>query len=467
MSLLLNGNNVMSRFFMLTKTTLAGVLILSVPVLPSAGQSVDIQSLKLDWKHFELPNGLQVVMQQDLNRGDVSVEFWLDAGAGDEKPGHYGLAHFFEHATPYGLRDDGPARKKLLENMNFSNAQTRMDYIRYYIQVNPEVLEEALHYVSDRLTAGPEAITDEWVERHRKNVLAEYDRQAKSPFWGGDQRAMRYAGTFGSDHPYGHSPYGSRRDNENFGTDDFRGWYEKHLHAGNITLFIVGKFDLKEGEKLVRKYLESVPSKKGSKRTATVAAAHASRTETVRISSESSHAMILTWAIPGWGAGDDPAMRLAADILERRLAAEGKAHDSISEAGSGIFVYRSAGEFLLYALFESAEDSTKAENLLKAHRGKLLELEVSQDELRTARAEEFESVRSKIENERLGFIDSRTELLGEGILFAGDPDFYLKRLEKQQDLTARAILDAARKWLGSEPFRLLVITAEAESENEK
>jgi hypothetical protein len=58
---------------------------------------------------------------------------------------------------------------------------------------------------------------------------------------------------------------------------------------------------------------------------------------------------------------------------------------------------------------------------------------VTDAELQRAREADIEEIRQALT--RLGFEDSRTELLGEGALFADDPDAYLKELARGGDVT--------------------------------
>lgn len=66
--------------------------------------------LAINWSRFQLPNGLDVVFAPDDSATEVSIEWWGRAVARQEAPGRFGLAHFFEHATPWG---QGVLRTKL------------------------------------------------------------------------------------------------------------------------------------------------------------------------------------------------------------------------------------------------------------------------------------------------------------------------------------------------------------------
>ncbi len=70
------------------------------------------------------------------------------------------------------------------------------------------------------------------------------------------------------------------------------------------------------------------------------------------------------------------------------------------------------------------------------------------------RGADAEEVRGELT--RLGFEESRTTLLGEGTLFADDPDTYLKELAREADVTADLAQSTARTWLLSPGYLLIV-----------
>lgn len=244
-------------------------------------QSHETDSLKLNWKYYKLSNGLQVILQPDLNRQEASIEFWIHAGTRNEPPGKYGLAHFSEHATPYGLPGDTEGQARLKIYRTNSNAQTRKDYSRYYIQVKPEGLEIGLKYSADRLRADTSVITDELIEKHRKNVLGEIDRNSSSPFWGAKATSVREAGTFGKANPYGHSVYGTRQENIDLSAQDVKQWYDEHFFASNTILFVVGNFGLEKAKVFIEKYFENIHRRKGIINSKAVPAKHSFEKATI------------------------------------------------------------------------------------------------------------------------------------------------------------------------------------------
>ena len=51
----------------------------------------------VDFKHFNLPNGLEVYTVEDHSTPIVAVQVWYHVGSKDDPPGRSGFAHLFEH----------------------------------------------------------------------------------------------------------------------------------------------------------------------------------------------------------------------------------------------------------------------------------------------------------------------------------------------------------------------------------
>ena len=424
-------------------------------VIESNGQLSTIDSLALKWDHYKLQNNIQVILQPDPKQKEISIEFWVHAGAANEKKGKFGFAHFFEHATPYGLTKDTALQNAFKSTITNSNAQTRKDFTRYYIQVKPAELALGLKYSADRLKADTATISDTTVEKHRKNVLKEMSRQESNPLYSPTATSARELITFGKNHPYGHSTYGTVTENESFTSSEIKKWYEQYFFTDNIVLFIVGNFEKEKVKWLIEKefgpiYRKGNMVKLKKTRINTVA-------ENISTTSASpTNFLSITWAVSEWGSEDDPSLQLLANVIDERLAKSRFA--SISKSGSSdLFkLYQLAGEFGMFASFSSLADSSEIETHLYNIMNDIVENGISEVELKNARLKTIESVKEM--SRKLGFNESRTELLGEGLLYTNNPDFYLLRLHKQAKLTTKDIQKVAAKWFKNKGARLLLIS---------
>jgi predicted Zn-dependent peptidase len=69
------------------------------------------------------------------------------------------------------------------------------------------------------------------------------NRQEANPFYGPLATSARDRLTFGAEHVYGHSTYGTDAENRSFTSGDIRKWYDRYFYAENIILFISGNFN--------------------------------------------------------------------------------------------------------------------------------------------------------------------------------------------------------------------------------
>jgi zinc protease len=437
------------------------ILILQAVNYKCPGQGVkDTVSSNLKWEFYRLDNGLRVLLQPDLDAEEISVEFWIHSGLRDEVKGKYGLAHFFEHATPYGLQDCEEELTRLRSAMTNSNAQTRHDYIRYFIQVKPEVLNLALKYTADRLKSDTSSITEASIERHRSNVLAEIQRNSVYPFWAAEAKMIVSAGTFGKNHPYGHGGYGTIQENEIFSLRDVREWYDKYVFPGNTILFVVGNFTISDVKDLVESHFKNIHQKSSLPKSSIPEPACSGEEKSINLPTEN-HCISLTWPSPEWGSDDEGALRILANIIDQRLAnnINDQLH-SVVEAESSYLLnfYEHAGQFGVYATFSALRDSGYIQAWLIGEIDKLISGGIADIELKKALETEIETTREMMAE--LAFGGSRTELLGEGALFKSDPGFYLKRLSKQKELSISDIKLVSGRYLGKKPLRLLVISTD-------
>lgn len=438
----------------LIKTILYSFMILFT-TCASFGQPPPIETLKMNWIHYKLKNGIQIILQPDLSQSEVSVEFWVHTGSKDETNGKFGFAHFFEHTTPYGLLKDSLLLNIFRSIRTNSNAQTRKDYTRYFVQVKPDGLNLALKYTADRLKADTSAISDIGIETHRRNILNEMNRQEANPLYSPSITTSREAATFGQNHVYGHSNYGSIWENESFTADEVKRWYEQYFIPNNIILYVVGNFDTEKTKHLIDEEF-AIINRKGNKIKLKKLSLKTERKNLTLSTSISTHFLSISWAIPSYGSKDEPSLQLIGKVLDERLT---KAYPaSITKSGSSdlFALYELAGQFGVFASFLSLSDSSMIENYLNNAINEIIDYGIAVEELENAKRKTIETVKASSKN--LGFTESRTDLLGEGLLFTDNPDYYFLRLKKQAKLTTRDLQKSAKKWFSDKGARILIIS---------
>ncbi|HEA23316.1 hypothetical protein LCGC14_1093910 [marine sediment metagenome] len=418
---------------------------------------IAVDTLQLTYEHFKLKNGLEVILQPDDKFGEVSIEFWIRTGSKDELSEKYGLAHFFEHVTPYGLRNNEEKLKLLNEDFyNGSNAQTKKDYTRYNLKVKPMGIDLALQYTAERIKAKSYDIKEKKIEQERVRVFKEIKRNSVNPFWSADGGMALEKATYGKDHPYGHSGYGTIENNKKFEINDFRKWFSDYVYPENIILIVVGKFDPVKTEELIKFHFDDIPASagKGNKEISFPKKIN----EYVKVKTKSDENYLnLVWVIPGWGSPEDAGFRLLSNILDERLENKIKNSPFIKDANSSklLNIHKAAGQFGVYASFSSLKDSISTEEFLADTVDELVNNGVTDAELSRAKQKEIFKITTIERN--IGFQNSRTELLGESLIFKNDPDFYFLRLNKQINLDVYDINELSKKWLSELNSKVLFI----------
>lgn len=170
------------------------------------------------------------------------------------------------------------------------------------------------------------------------------------------------------------------------------------------------------------------------------------------------HHLSLVWAIAAWGSEETAIMQLLAKSLDERL--KSAKPTAVTNAGSSdIFErFEYAGRFGVSASFKSLRHKDLVENFLRDSIRSIARSGVTENELSQAR----QSIIMETAEMRktLGFIESRTELLGEGLLFRNDPDFFVKRISAQQRLRSGDIKQAATRLVKRTPGKMLVISTQ-------
>ena len=413
-----------------------------------------IDSLALKYDYYHLQNGLEVILQQDNDVEEVSVEFWLRDGTSLDRPEQYGLQHFFEHVMPFSEMDSIKKSNFFDSYLKGSNAQVKKDFSRFYLQVVPEGIELALERAAGRLFAGASSITEDRVEHQRKRVLAEIERNAKNPHWSAEGSLAINEGTFGKGHPYAANGYGKVEHNKTFTLNDFRQRYDEVVYAENIVLFVVGNFDKANTKKLINRYFNQINSKKQSKNTsAPVKQSSISVSMKAPHPQDSLNTKVFSWAISERDLKDEAVLKLAAAHLNHTFKTKNYFPSPIAYVGVNIDMYRTAGQFQIRIRFSNNEDSGQIEKIVLNTVKELTKRNMTDSDLMKAKESEISDVKQM--QEKLGFQWSRTELLGKSLLVYNNPSAYFERLQIQQQLTSNQITETVKKWLNKKPFMIL------------
>src|SRR5690242_16899918 len=193
-----------------------------------------------------LPNGLRILMSEDHHVPVVNLQVWYHVGSKDEKPGHTGFAHLFEHLMFKGSAHVGPdEHSRIVEAMGgFDNAYTNDDVTVFWQTFPSNGLDRVLWLEADRL--GSLNVDDANFKSEREVVKEERRLRVDNSPYGRIQEDL-YDAAF-TVHPYHHTTI-----------EDVRAFHNTYYRPNNATMVIVGDLDPAQALAWAEKYFDGIP----------------------------------------------------------------------------------------------------------------------------------------------------------------------------------------------------------------
>ena len=105
----------------------------------------------VNYKKFQLSNGLRVIVHEDPTTSLVAVNILYDVGSRDEQAHKTGFAHLFEHLMFEGSTNIPDFDHQRQSAGGESNDVTIKDMANYYDMVTSNNLETVFRLESDRM----------------------------------------------------------------------------------------------------------------------------------------------------------------------------------------------------------------------------------------------------------------------------------------------------------------------------
>src|SRR4051812_31467692 len=211
----------------------------------------------IHFSRYKLPNGLRVIVHQDVSTPLACVNILYDVGARDEDEKMTGFAHLFEHLM-FGGSINIPSYDEPLQLVGGeNNAFTTNDITNYYCTVPAENIETAFWLESDRMLSL--AFTDKSLEVQRNVVIEEFkQRYLNQPY--GDVwlllRPLAY-----KVHPYKWATIGKEiKHIEDARTEDVKSFFKKHYNPSNAIMVVSGNVTTEQVKELSEKWFAPIPS---------------------------------------------------------------------------------------------------------------------------------------------------------------------------------------------------------------
>ncbi|MCB9742782.1 MAG: insulinase family protein [Alphaproteobacteria bacterium] len=432
-------------------------LFLVLAAMPQA------RALEIPHEHYELDNGLDVILLEDHSLPQVVINLWYDVGAGVEPAGRTGFAHLFEHLMFMGttrLPDSG--FDDLMEaHGGWNNAWTSEDATDYYEVGPPELLGTFLWMEADRMEGLPGAMTQAKLDLQRDVVRNERRQSYEDAPYGVGWLAIPEA-MYPEGHPYAHPVIGSHEDLEAATVEDvvdfFRTWY----HPANASLVVAGDFDPAEIKPLIERTFGHLSPQELPKREQP-APPDLPITPLIELEDQVGiPATMMLWHSPGAMQPGDAEMDILATIL-----ADGRSsrlYDRLVRAeGAALEVSAYQMSQSLTSLFAIDAKPTEGHDLPEIEA--LIMEELTRLATEGPTPEEMERARNHYEMSTLRQLESlqaRASALNRYNVNVGRPDYLAEDLARYSEATPEGVMKAAASL--SEARRCVIRVTPAASE---
>jgi len=228
------------------------VLVLTLMMMGSLAWSQTV-----DFKEYKLKNGMRVILSEDHNAPTYSISVTYNVGSRDEKPGHTGFAHLFEHMMFQGSQNVGKGEHLIIVENNGGNVNgnTTADRTQYFETLPANQLDLGLFIEADRMKSL--AITQANLDNQRATVEEEKrERYDNQPYGKTFDAISDLAYT---NFAYKHSTIGSMEDLDHATVKDVADFFKTYYAPNNAVLVLVGDFDSADAMKKIEKYFGGIP----------------------------------------------------------------------------------------------------------------------------------------------------------------------------------------------------------------
>jgi zinc protease len=261
-----------------------------------------------------LANGLDVLVHEDRACPIVALNVWYHVGSKNERPGHTGFAHLFEHLMFEGSQHHDRSYFQPLQGAGATlNGSTNADRTNYWEVVPAGALDLALWMESDRMGYLLPALTQAKFSNQRDVVLNERRQNYENRPYGLAPMALLSA-LFPDEHPYHWTTIGEIADLQELQLDQVQAFFRRYYHPANASLTLAGDIDADEALALVDSYFGDIEP---GERVDPIRAS-ASLARDVRIQFEDRvelPRLYLAWLTPAMFAEGDADLDLATDLL--------------------------------------------------------------------------------------------------------------------------------------------------------
>ncbi|TBW28498.1 pitrilysin family protein [Gramella sp. KN1008] len=219
------------------------------------------ENFSVDFETFSLENGLQVIFHQDTSDPVVAVALTAHVGSAREKEGRTGFAHLFEHLLFLESENLGKGGLDMLSARiggSGANGSTSRDRTNYFQTVPKDALEKMIWAEADKLGFFINTVTEPVLAKE-KQVVKNEKRQSVDNRPYGHTFYVVDRNLYPKGHPYHWQVIGSLEDLQNATLQDVKEFYNNWYVPNNVILTISGDFDKEQAREWVHKYFDEIP----------------------------------------------------------------------------------------------------------------------------------------------------------------------------------------------------------------
>jgi zinc protease len=214
----------------------------------------------IPYEKYLLPNGLTVLVHEDHSDPAVYVQITYHVGSAREQEGRSGFAHFFEHMMFQGSEHVGDDEhfKLLSAAGGIIDGLTDYDQTRYTQFVPANHLETVLWLESDRMGYLLDSVTQAKFEIQRATVKNERQQNWENKAYGLKFEKL-FQALYPNGHPYSWPFIGYLADLDRVDVTDLKKFFLRWYTPNNATLVIAGDVKPAEVMRMVEKYFGPIP----------------------------------------------------------------------------------------------------------------------------------------------------------------------------------------------------------------
>lgn len=208
-------------------------------------------------RHYELDNGLKIVVQEDHRAPVVVSQIWYKVGSVDETRGKTGLSHALEHMMFLGTKAVPKDQfSKIIGDLGgYENAFTSEDQTVYYEEIGKQHLETCFKLEADRM----KNLQFDESEVMRELEVIKEERRLRIEDSPENITWERFNATAYTSGGYQNPTIGWMADIDAITLEDLKEWYHTWYAPNHATLVVVGDVEGDAVHALAQQYFGAIP----------------------------------------------------------------------------------------------------------------------------------------------------------------------------------------------------------------